>query len=143
MSRLAPHFIGEHQNLGLKPFSEYLWRLSCGQRSWGCKARTWLSSGGVVVSGREGLWPSCLQRRGELGLGPCLLPQAPWSSHTLVSVQLVPQSTFPLWLPGPQPTTGRETKGRGGAALSSVPGGEQARVPPEGHPSQLERPNFT
>ena len=68
---------------------------------------------GVVVSGREGLWPSCLQRRGELGLGPCLLPQAPWSSYTLVSVQLVQQSTFPLWLPGPQPTTGRETKGRG------------------------------
>ena len=54
-----------------------------------------------------------------------------------VSVQLVSQSTFPLWLPGPQPTTGRETERRGGAALSSVPGGEQPQLPPEGHPPSL------
>ena len=55
MSGLAPHFTGESQNLGLDPFPEYLWGLSCGQWSWGCKARTWLSSGGVAVGGRGAL----------------------------------------------------------------------------------------
>ena len=60
MSGLAPHFTGESQNLGLDPFTEYLWGLSCGQWSWGVQ-----SSHVAVFWGRGGG-----RERGALAIRP-------------------------------------------------------------------------